>query len=453
MAKVAVLGAGITGLSCAMKLSEAGHDVTVLEKNNFVGGPAASFKYKDFILDYGPHKIFTQMPEIQKEMLGLLGDNALAMPKKSKIHLFGKFFSYPVKFAEVFFNLGAWQCAKCLLSYAVSKLNPRATEDNYESYLVNRFGKQIYGLLFESYAKKVWGSPQLLSSELAKARIVVPNLLSIITNAVFKTKTLSSDIIYYPKFGFGMMPEAIAGRVVKSSGKILLGAKVKSIKKHDGKITEIEYLRNETVSTLKPDFVVSTIPINQLPSLFSAPDEFEKSAKEIRYQAMAIIYLFVNKDKVLDEHWIFFPESKFTFNRIAELKNFSPFIAPEGKTVLTLEITNPELINESDAVLTEACLKEFLALGLLAKEDIYDTLFLRAKDAYPAYKKDFEVHLNKITAYLDGIGNFISTGRQGMFNYNNTDHCMDLGFKAADCIINNKDWKQVRKGISYQIID
>ncbi|HIH14059.1 MAG TPA: FAD-dependent oxidoreductase [Nanoarchaeota archaeon] len=453
MANVAILGAGITGLSCAMRLSEAGHNVTVLEKNNNVGGFAASFKYKDFILDYGPHKIFTLMPEIQKEILGLLGENALSLQKKSKIHLFGRFFSYPVKFAEVFSNMGLWKCTQCMLSYALAKLNPRATDDDYESYLINRFGKKIYSLLFESYAKKVWGLPSQLSSELAKTRIVVPNLISIITNTIFKTKLLSSDTIYYPKFGFGMVAERIADRIRKNNGTIILCAKITSIKQDAGKITEINYIHDNVASIIKPDFIISTIPINKLPLLLEMPDDAAKSAKEIQYQDMAIIYLFVNKNKVMDENWVFFPEARFVFNRVSELKNFSRFIAPKDKTVLVLEVTNPEIINESDDGITEACLSDFLKLGLLSRVDIYDTLFLRAKGAYPVYKKGFDANLNKITAYLDSLGNFISTGRQGMFSYNNIDHCMDLGFKAADCVINNKSWKQVREGISYQIID
>ena len=36
--RIAVIGAGIAGLTCAYELQKAGFDVVVLEKNSYVGG-------------------------------------------------------------------------------------------------------------------------------------------------------------------------------------------------------------------------------------------------------------------------------------------------------------------------------------------------------------------------------------------------------------------------------
>ncbi|MBI5035946.1 hypothetical protein HZC09_01255 [Candidatus Micrarchaeota archaeon] len=57
----------------------------------------------------------------------------------------------------------------------------------------------------------------------------------------------------------------------------------------------------------------------------------------------------------------------------------------------------------------------------------------------------------------DKIGNFITLGRRGLFNYNNIDHCMDMGFKAAEHVNvqgSLEAWKLARAGFSnYVIID
>ena len=46
MSKIAVIGSGFAGLSCAAVLAQQGHSVTVYEKNKTLGGRARQFKEK-----------------------------------------------------------------------------------------------------------------------------------------------------------------------------------------------------------------------------------------------------------------------------------------------------------------------------------------------------------------------------------------------------------------------
>ena len=62
--KVLILGAGITGLSAAWKLSEDEYDVTIIEKDFAVGGLAKTIKFKDSFVDIGPHSFFSEDREI-----------------------------------------------------------------------------------------------------------------------------------------------------------------------------------------------------------------------------------------------------------------------------------------------------------------------------------------------------------------------------------------------------
>ena len=56
--KIAVLGAGIGGLSAASRLSSLGHEVILLEKNNIPGGKASIVRLKGYTFDAGP-SLFT----------------------------------------------------------------------------------------------------------------------------------------------------------------------------------------------------------------------------------------------------------------------------------------------------------------------------------------------------------------------------------------------------------
>jgi len=52
--KVIVIGAGFAGLSAATTLAKKGVDVTLLEKNNSIGGRARKLEIDGFTFDMGP---------------------------------------------------------------------------------------------------------------------------------------------------------------------------------------------------------------------------------------------------------------------------------------------------------------------------------------------------------------------------------------------------------------
>ena len=51
--KIAVIGAGIAGLSCAYELQKAGHNVTVFEKESYIGGRMATRTKEGLPFDIG----------------------------------------------------------------------------------------------------------------------------------------------------------------------------------------------------------------------------------------------------------------------------------------------------------------------------------------------------------------------------------------------------------------
>jgi len=50
MKKIVVIGAGITGLSVAWKLSEKGYEVKIIEMDKFIGGLARSIKIENYFI-------------------------------------------------------------------------------------------------------------------------------------------------------------------------------------------------------------------------------------------------------------------------------------------------------------------------------------------------------------------------------------------------------------------
>lgn len=60
--KITVLGSGVSSLATASFLAKAGHEVTILEKNDSIGGRARQFEAEGFVFDMGPSWYW--MPEV-----------------------------------------------------------------------------------------------------------------------------------------------------------------------------------------------------------------------------------------------------------------------------------------------------------------------------------------------------------------------------------------------------
>jgi len=57
--RIGIIGAGLTGLTAALELAKAGHQVTVCEQAPEPGGLAGTFPYADSRLEVFYHHIFT----------------------------------------------------------------------------------------------------------------------------------------------------------------------------------------------------------------------------------------------------------------------------------------------------------------------------------------------------------------------------------------------------------
>jgi len=462
MRKIAILGAGLTGLSSAWKLSE-NNKVEVIEKNDYLGGISGSFKHDEYTLDYGPHKIYTQIPYIQKEIEELVGkDNLLEIPKRSRIYLKKKFFNYPVSFIELILKLNPLLTFKIGMSFMFRKIRNifYKKEKTYEDYISNRFGHAMYKLIFEPYAEKVWGDPKKLSYELAKTRVSIPNLSTLIKSMIFKKSNpeISADVFYYPKYGISTLAERMWEEAEINKGKLHLNSNIKNIKVKDNFIEEIRYKEKSKEKKIKSDFVVSTIPINELPKLMNAPNDVKKAAKKLEYRSLILLYIIINKKRLFLDNWIFFPEKDIIFNRISEQKGFSVQNVPGDKTVLTVEISAEEdgyLMNLDDKELFEKAIIDLEKTGILTRNDVESYFLIKMDKTYPVYDLNFKKNLNVILEYLSNIKNLITNGRQGLFNYNNMDHCIDMGIKAARYIENeDTNWSEITKEFeNYKIVD
>ena len=94
-----ILGAGPTGLITAWRLLQNDWKVTIVEKDKVVGGLCKWWKYKNYIIDVGPHIFHTPERELRKFWEKEFGDLFVKgdfWSKNVKGKNFDKFYDYPL---------------------------------------------------------------------------------------------------------------------------------------------------------------------------------------------------------------------------------------------------------------------------------------------------------------------------------------------------------------------
>lgn len=73
--RIAIVGAGVSGLSCARALQAAGCEVVVLEKSRSLGGRVASRTWENCRVDHGAPYFSAQNEDFRREVIEPLGDD------------------------------------------------------------------------------------------------------------------------------------------------------------------------------------------------------------------------------------------------------------------------------------------------------------------------------------------------------------------------------------------
>ncbi len=63
--------------------------------------------------------------------------------------------------------------------------------------------------------------------------------------------------------------------------------------------------------------------------------------------------------------------------------------------------------------------------------EVIDGCVFRVAKSYPVYDSDYRDALASLKAFIEGLANFQTVGRNGLHRYNNQDHAMLTGLYAA----------------------
>lgn len=458
---VIILGAGPAGLTAAYELTRNQIPVTVLERDNVVGGIARTEFYKGYGYDIGGHRFYTKMSEVNALWHQILGDEFLRVPRLSRIHYEGKFFYYPLRLMNVLGALGPFASLWIFISYLRARLFPLLPESSFEDYVSNRFGRKLYHLFFKTYTEKVWGIPCTeIRAEWAAQRIRGLSFTSVVKSALFKNRNGIKSLIEefeYPRQGPGMMWEAFRAHVVNQGGQVLLNAPVVRVNRRGMQITDIVIQERGSERTVSGAHFISTLALRDLVNALNPPPppDVVHAANSLGYRDFLTVILILNVPNLFPDNWLYIHTPRVHVGRIQNFKNWSKAMLPDPTTTsLGMEYFVSEgdkLWTMDDSALIELAKQELELIGIARADQVMDGTVKRMQKAYPVYDSTYQTHLGIVRGYLDAFENLQTVGRNGLHKYNNQDHSMMTALLAARNVLGeNHDVWAVNSDMEYQ---
>ena len=450
---VAVIGAGLAGLSCAYELAKAGHTVTIVEKENAVGGLGRSWQKNGYWLDYGPHRFHSRNKELIEHLYEVMDNEVVTRDRLSRIYMQGKFFNYPLKLSNVLTALPKGIMVRAMWDYMWVRMRQWVKpipDSNFENWVTKRFGKTLYEIFFGTYTSKAWKMPCTeISADWASQRISQANLWHTIKTTVFPPKegevrSLVSEFWYPAHGGIGTICRKYAEKVEGMGNDIILEASATEIQFYGGKAHALVYEKDGVQHTIECDEVVNTMPLPRMLEALTpeVSSEVREAIDGLKYIGIVFVYLEVDVPQVSPDHWVYLPEKHLTVHRICEFKNFSDHEIPGNKTIICCEITCREgdehwnLTLEEGAKIAE---NDLVTVGLLKPGMSRGLELKRIRYAYPVYDLTYRKNLDVLIKAARAVPGLTTTGRQGLYRYNNMDHSVAMGRKVARTLLKGKD--------------
>ncbi|MBT8041959.1 MAG: protoporphyrinogen oxidase [Pontiella sp.] len=406
MQKVAIIGAGITGLTAAYELKEKGIDCTVFEAADRVGGCIKTLHKDGFLIECGPNSILDTHPNLGKLIarLGIEGNKLPAKPEANNRFIVrdGEPIALPVS-PPAFIKSTAFSAKAKLRLLREPFIKSKSNEqESLADFVLRRLGREFLDYAINPFVSGVYaGDPAKLSTchAFPKLYALEQKYGSLIKGAIKgarerrqRAEVASKDARMFTfDDGMEVLPRQLAAKL----GNVLrLNNPIERLQKND---TGRWQIHAEEYSD-----VLLAIPAHAMPKLDTPFDL--APFKEIYYPPVTSLSLGFGSNQFmhpLNGFGMLIPkiENRYSLGALFPSSIF-PGRAPGGMALLTVFVggsQSPErALQDEDEILSGVLQDLKDLLGLDGGPDFKH--FSVWPQAIPQYVVGYEKHLNHMQA-------------------------------------------------------
>jgi len=471
---VVILGAGPAGLAAGHELSINDVKVTVLERNDYVGGLCRTVQYKGYKFDLGGHRWFTKNEDLNNWFRRLMGDEIVMVDRISRIYYGGKYFFYPIRFSDILKKTGPFTILHAGLAFMWAILVQAITNQpaaNMKEAYVAQFGSKLYDMFFRRYSEKVWGRPcEELSADWVSQRSKGLSIWTLVRESLVGNKEQVTSLIdnfMYPRDGYVRIPERMAEDIQGKGNDVLLGAGVTRLTYHGANDIEVFYQKDGEERSVRANAVLSTLPLGLLVQMLTPAcgKNVADAARGLVFRDLITVNVIFKRKQVSPDTWLYVQDEDVLFGRLHEPKNWSAAMVPDDEhtsVVLECFCTRGDSIWQmTDEQIVQRCLRDLVdKLKFVRDEDFEDAAVVRTTHTYPVYDLEYAEKIATIKAFLQDFDGLHIVGRGGTFRYNNADHSVEmglllgrklLGYEIDHLAVNTEpEYQEIKQGDSIQ---
>jgi protoporphyrinogen oxidase len=314
MAKIAIIGAGFSGMAAAYDLTKAGHKITIYEAADYVGGLASGFKEPNW--DWSAEKFYHHWFASDKYMLGLIKE--LGWQKKvlfprplTVMYHNGKFYPFDSIVKAILFPGLGWGINK--IRFGLVGLYLRLTNNwkalekvTVDEWLRKWAGKKVYEMMWEPLVIGKFGERYYKQVNMAWmwARLKV------------RTTRLGTF-----EGGFQKFADQFAEKLREMGVEIRLQMPVTRIEREAGSSgvsirSETTEVYDQVLVTLSPEAMIRMVP--------SLPEEYLHGLKSMKSMG-AVVMALAFKHQLSEEgyYWYNLPKrAGYPFLALVEHTNY-----------------------------------------------------------------------------------------------------------------------------------
>lgn len=417
MKNIAIIGAGISGLSVAHFLIENDLLPTIYEKSDQPGGLIKCEVINGVLFHkVGGHVFNTKNKEISNWFWNKFdkGKEFLGAKRNAKILYDNSIIGYPIE--NNLFDIDKDITTRIIKDFIQINKSENHSAKNFHDFLFQNFGETLFKMYFEPYNRKVWNEDlKSIPLEWLEGKLPMPNLQEVLLSNIYKekeSKMVHSSFFYPQKNGSQFIANRLAQDLdIKYNNPI---RKISNIEKNKWQINDGGIY----------DKIIYTGDVRKLDSIFSGislNDKLVAKIKGLRSNGTSNILCEIDSN---DLSWLYLPNPNIKAHRIIYTGNFNKWNNGNSKrTTCTIEFSG---LHTEETMIEE--------INKLPGSPI-PLAFNCEPNSYIIHHSDTHEIINKVKAILEPKG-FYLLGRFAEWEYYNMDNAMEAGLSLSNRIIN-----------------